>query len=221
MFKNFNLSWFLTTPGILTSLGCLLIVISIIIFISSFLGKKGKKDKNIPNENIPIKELDAEVTSTPDVMPENKATNVAETVPVTSSVVDTPPPVAQDVTPVETPTPVASDVTPVEIPTPVAPDVTPVVENSTPSVNQVNLEGFGGINIEPTITPVEQNVTLNNTTSSVEPVVYGGASPKVEPVNDEPTEKVIYGGADPLAGTGIIPTVESTTSKAKEEIESL
>ena len=40
MFKNFDFSWFLTTPGILTGVGCLLILISIIIFLSLILGAK-------------------------------------------------------------------------------------------------------------------------------------------------------------------------------------
>ena len=44
MFENFDFSWFLTTPGILTGVGCLLIIIAIIIFISSLRGKKKKEN---------------------------------------------------------------------------------------------------------------------------------------------------------------------------------
>lgn len=50
MFENFDLSWFLTTPGMLTCLGCLLIIISIIIFISSLRGNKKDKLGNTNEE---------------------------------------------------------------------------------------------------------------------------------------------------------------------------
>ena len=42
--KNFSFKWFLTTPGILTGLGVLLIIISIIIFIASIKGSKKNKE---------------------------------------------------------------------------------------------------------------------------------------------------------------------------------
>ena len=42
MFEKFDLSWFLTIPGILTGVGCLLLIVSIIIFISALKGNKKK-----------------------------------------------------------------------------------------------------------------------------------------------------------------------------------
>ena len=45
MFENFDFNWFLTTPGILTCLGCLLIIISIIIFISSLKGRNKENNE--------------------------------------------------------------------------------------------------------------------------------------------------------------------------------
>ena len=51
MFNNFDFSWFLTTPGLLTGVGCLLILISIIIFLSSMKGNKKEVDENL-NTNL-------------------------------------------------------------------------------------------------------------------------------------------------------------------------
>ena len=52
MFKNFDFSWFLTTLGILTGVGCLLILISIIIFLSSLKGKKKNKEEAVEANQI-------------------------------------------------------------------------------------------------------------------------------------------------------------------------
>ena len=127
MLKKLDLSWFLTTPGILTGLGCLLIVISIIIFISSFVGKKGKKNKVVADESVPIKELNTEevVDATPTVTDSTPAaTNVINSAPVTSVVEPTP---VETVAPVVEPTVV--EPTPVEVAvTPTTIDPTPVVE---------------------------------------------------------------------------------------------
>ena len=203
MFENFDFSWFLTTPGILTGLGCLLILISIIIFISSLRG--GKKNKNI-NEN----GNNVQPAAVGEIQPTQVTQQAApvdiqpiQAAPEAAPVEVQPTQVAPEVTPVEIqPIQVAPEGAPVEIqPTQVAPEVTPV----EPS--------YSGINIEPSIKPI----TPENTVSQP----YGGVSPTVGNINI-PTEepKVIYGGADPLAGTGIMPTINQSASKA-EEIESL
>ena len=137
----FDFKWFLTTPGILTGLGCLLILISIVIFISSMIGKKNKKEGNEPIVSEAI----------PDVNSTNLESNVAETPSTTVASVEVAPvAVEPTVAPVEV-TPVASEptVAPIEV-TPVAVEPT-VVPTNNPST-------FSGINIEPTIEPVPTNV---------------------------------------------------------------
>ena len=144
----FNFKWFLTTPGILTGLGCLLILISIVIFISSMLGKKNKKEKSAIEKSETVPEI-SDTTKVPETI-------VAETPAVAPVEVA---PVAQEptVTPVEvTPVAVEPAVTPVEV-TPVAPEpaVTPV--EVTPVAPEPTVTPtYTGINIEPTIEPVPQ-----------------------------------------------------------------
>ena len=165
----FDFKWFLTTPGILTGLGCLLILISIVIFISSMIGKKNKKEGNEPIVSEAI----------PDVNSTNLESNVAETPSTTVAPVEVAPvaveptvapvgvaPVAVEptVAPVEV-TPVAVEpavapvgVTPVASEPTVAPvEVTPVAVEPT-VVPTNNPSTFSGINIEPTIEPVPTNV---------------------------------------------------------------
>ena len=231
MFENFDFSWFTTIPGILTGIGCLLILISIIIFISSLFGKKRKDNENIKEE---VKVEDSLVEKTSEVKETNDTP--AEVTPVSTEPTVTPvevTPVTQEptVTPVEV-TPVAPEptvtpvevtpvtqeptVTPVEV-TPVAPEttVTPVEitpAEITPQVTSEVATSFEGINIQPEIQPVGNDVEPS--------LPYGGAkiTPEVTPEVEAP--KVIYGGADPTEGTGVIPKVENTEGKV-DEIESL
>ena len=186
MFKNFDFSWFLTTPGILTGVGCLLILISIIIFLSSLKGKKKNKEEAVEANQT------AEV---PDANPVNLSTepiNFAKTMeptPMVNDNINVNPEVAP-VTPVNptpevTPVNVETVVTPVEPvqPTQAMPEPVPVqpvnvqpesvsMQAVTPTVNPIN--------IEPQITPVEPvNVTP-------EPVPTEAVTPTVNPVNIEP-----------------------------------
>ena len=161
MFKNFDFSWFLTTPGILTGVGCLLIIISIIIFLSSLKGKKNKvKDGEVEvNQSVQV----------PDVNPVNVGTepiNFAKTLEPT-------PIVNNDVNAGVTP-----EVTPVQV-TPVMPETVMVdqtvttkpVQPTTPVMPEVT-----PINIEPQITPLEPQ--------SVQPTAP--VMPEVTPINIEP-----------------------------------
>ena len=102
MFKNFDFGWFTTMPGILTAIGCLLILISIIILISSLFSKNKNKKGESVEENTAQSEMDA-VTTEPTVTP-------VEVTPVTTE-----PTVAPvEVTPVTTePTVAPVEVTPV------------------------------------------------------------------------------------------------------------
>ena len=78
----FNFKWFLTTPGILTGLGCLLILISIVIFISSMLGKKNKKEKSPIEKSETVPEI-SDTTKVPEtIVAETPAVAPVEVAPV-------------------------------------------------------------------------------------------------------------------------------------------
>ena len=207
MFKNFDFSWFLTTPGILTGVGCLLILISIIIFLSSLKGKKKNKEEAVEANQT------AEV---PDANPVNLSTepiNFAKTMeptPIVNNNIDVNPEVAP-VTPVNqnpevTPVNVETVVTPVE---PVQPE--PVsMQSVTPTVNPIN--------IEPQITPVQTNPQPEPV--SIQPVQTPAYPETPQAVLPEGTKNIIYGGADPINGTGIMPQINPEITK-KDDIESL
>ena len=217
MFEKFDLKWFTTVPGILTGIGCLLILISIIVFITSLFGKK-KKDGDTPKENIVVNDIPntkTEETKTVETAEVTPTTTESAIAPVEVAPVTEEPAVAPvEVTPVtEEPTvapvevaPVTEDpaVAPVEI-TPASIDIQPVETGAQPEIQPTTYEG---INIEPEIKPVEERKP------------YGGAeiTPNVETGKETP--KVIYGGADPTEGTGMIPKIDNSTSQT-DEIESL
>ena len=240
MFKNFDLSWFLTTPGILTCLGCLLIIISIIIFISSLRGNKIKKEVNTNNETIsevngvvnnePLQQVDNNTLNngigvdpmlnlqTENVLNEGVNPVVAPPINVTEQV----PVVESNVAPVN----------PVEV-TPVTVEPTPMEPINVAPVNPVEVTPVA---VEPTPVEITPNVVVEQTFNqgttftgiNIEPEIkpvpsvnnlqetnsvnlpYGGVNPTVPPVPMETENKVIYGGADPLAGTGVLPTVTPT-----------
>ena len=167
MFKNFDFSWFLTTPGILTGIGCLLIIISIIIFISS---AKGNSKKN--KDNVEVSEA-----SIPDVNPVNVGTepiNFAKTMeplPIENNQVENVP-----VTPVE-PVNMEPQVTPVQ-PISVEPQVTPVQPISIePQITPVQ-----PISIEPQITPA------NPTYGGVNQMAAPGVMPSANQTSSQPDE---------------------------------
>ena len=246
IFENFDLSWFLTTPGILTGLGCLLIIISIIIFISSLVGgKKEKKEAEVVSE-APAAPVQADATP---------VQTVAEPAPVVASPTDTPSTVepvvtTQTASPVESPVetsvepqvasvniePTVSPVAPVAEPLPTVEatatspaeptsNVTPIevttesVSANTPITDPKTIEPtFTGINIEPKLEPLPATPKEETPVTNLP---YNGESLKVEEVVTNPEPKVIYGGADPLAGTGIMPSVGTGEAPKKEDIESL
>ena len=188
MFKNFDFSWFLTTPGILTGVGCLLIIISIIIFLSSLKGKKNKvkdgevevnQSVQVPDVNpvnvgtepinfaktlepTPIVNNDVNAGGTPEVTPVQVTPVMPETVMVDQTVT------TQSVQPT---TPVMPEVTPINIEPQITPVETQSVQPTAPVMPEVT-----PINIEPQITPVE--------TQSVQPAAP--VMPEVTPINIEP-----------------------------------
>ena len=164
MFENFDLSWFLTTPGMLTCLGCLLIIISIIIFISSLRGNRKNKSVNtndevgeqIPEvqENSQVQDansglgIDPTINQTVETTVSNTSASVEPVEVPPINVTNTPPVEPVNVTPV-TPveaTPISvvpqSEQEPINI-TPIQPEPTPVMQT-----------GMGEINVTP-VTPVE------------------------------------------------------------------
>ena len=188
MFKNFDFSWFLTTPGILTGVGCLLIIISIIIFLSSLKGKKNKvkdgevevnQSVQVPDVNpvnvgtepinfaktlepTPIVNNDVNAGGTPEVTPVQVTPVMPETVMVDQTVT------TQSVQPT---TPVMPEVTPINIEPQITPVETQPMQPTAPVMPEVT-----PINIEPQITPVE--------TQSVQP--NAPVMPEVTPINIEP-----------------------------------
>ena len=224
MFKNFDFSWFLTTPGILTGVGCLLILISIIIFLSSLKGKKKNKEEaveanqtaEVPDANsvnLSIEPINFAKTMEPTPMVNDNINVNPEVAPVT--------PVNQ--TPEVTPVNVETVVTPVEPvqPTQAMPEPVPVqpvnvqpepvsMQPVTPTVNPIN--------IEPQITPVQTNPQPEPV--SIQPVQTPAYPETPQAVLPEGTKNIIYGGADPINGTGIMPQINPEITK-KDDIESL
>ena len=161
MFKNFDFGWFTTMPGILTAIGCLLILISIIILISSLFSKNKNKKGESVEENTAQSEMDA-VTTEPTVAPV-EVTPVA-TEPTVAPVEVTPITTEPTVAPVEV-TPVTTEptVAPVEV-TPVTTEPTVAPVEVTPVTTEPTETSLGTIEIQPV--------------SSSEPTtVYGGANP--------------------------------------------
>ena len=172
MFKNFDFSWFLTTPGILTGIGCLLIIISIIIFISS---AKGNSKKN--KDNVEVSEA-----SIPDVNPVNAGTepiNFAKTMeplPIENNQVENVPVTPVAPAPVE-PVNVEPQVAPVQ-PIIIEPQVTPVQPISVePQITPVQ-----PISIEPQITPA------NPTYGGVNQMAAPGVMPSVNQTSSQSDE---------------------------------
>lgn len=194
----FNLNWFTTIPGILISLGVVLLIIAFILFIVG--GKKAKvenkEDETVVNE--PVAEAvdvqpitSTEVGSTPvDV---NSSVNIVSEEPKFEEInFGTP-----GVDPIST-TPVQQPEAPVTIEEPVENkiDVTPVQPNefvfdTTAPSNEVHSAPYGGTN------PADTIVVPTERVEEVKPTIYGGNDPLEATQNlpkvDEHHE--LYGGA--------------------------
>ena len=178
MFENFDLSWFLTTPGMLTCLGCLLIIISIIIFISSLRGNKKDKLGNTNEEvggQIPeVQEgnqvqdanvglgidptinqtVENTVSNTQDVVQpvEVPPINVTNTQPPVEPVNVAPP------TPIE-PTPISVSGQPIDV-APVQPEPIPVTPVAPTEINVAPVSPVEPAPISVTETPVQQPINI-------------------------------------------------------------
>ena len=213
MFENFDLSWFLTTPGMLTCLGCLLIIISIIIFISSLRGNRKNKSVNtndevgeqIPEvqENSQVQDansglgIDPTINQTVETTVSNTSASVEPVEVPPINVTNTPPVEPVNVTPVTPaePTPISITPQPEQEPiniTPIQPEPTPVMP---PEMGEINVTP----ETPPAPEPVQaENQTLNNFTGiNIEPVLQ-----PVPPVNNMTESNPVnlpYGGANPAA----------------------
>ena len=215
MFENFNFSWFLTTPGILTILGCLLILISIIILISSLGGKKSKDTdengnvNNVDSETNAINNGVAPVSVVPEVnpvevapvsvTPEVKPVEVApvSVTPEVKPVEIAPAPVTPEIKPVEiTPASVTPEIKPVEVaPAPVTPEVKPVEIAPAPVTPEIKPVEVAPAPVTPEVNPQASFSGIN-----IEPTIVKPVNPNMEanPVN------LPYGGASPSVEPTII-----------------
>ena len=158
-----DFSWFGTIPGMLITGGVLLLIISLIIFIST-MGKKGKKDKNSVEEKSleGAKEMVSESSQSNSV-----SAPVADAIPTGTDSITGMPNVA-----FATPTPVQPEmVQPMPEVAPVQPEVVPqmseVVSVSTEPTNQT-VSIYGGANPSVSKSVIETTETHQ---------IYGGANP--------------------------------------------
>ena len=225
---NFDLSFFISIPGMLITGGVLLLLIALIIFIAtgSKKDKKSKEDKNVEavassdSSVVDNQVTTADLNVTPSTGPEvaNVAAGPAvanpEIVSAPSMVQQSEPSISLEnnnvqVSPAlevssEPTVPANESVNPVVIETPnvVAPDVS----NQTPSVSQDNITSVSSLveqpKVEgPIINPSNVNDSSNVVTASLPTEV--ASAPAVTIVNEEPkpsieTQKSIYGGANPV-----------------------
>ena len=220
--KNIDLNWFLSTPGILTGLGCLLIVISIIIFVSSFIGKKGKKSEETVgtssptpasiNNDAPVS-VTAQPVETPVAEAQTSAPEVVTSQPVVQPASETIEGLGSlgevgnssvSVQPVETP---------VEIPTVSQPEVPATKIEETVTVNEVPVEN--NTNNDNVATPEVQNVPQPEIASSPS---ISATDNKLESkdVPSVPTSDTVV-----FSGININPTItpiETQTPEVKEPV---
>ena len=205
MFENFDLSWFLTTPGMLTCLGCLLIIISIIIFISSLRGNKKDKSGNTNGEvggQIPeVQEgnqvqdanvglgidptinqtVENTVSNTQDVVQpvEVPPINVTNTQPPVEPVNVAPP------TPIE-PTPISVSGQPIDV-APVQPEPIPVTPVAPTEINIAPVSPVEPAPISVTETPVQQPINITPIQPEPTPISVT-ETPVQQPINIAPIQ---------------------------------
>ena len=218
-----DFSWFGTIPGMLITGGVLLLIISLIIFIST-MGKKGKKDKNSVEEkslegakemvsesslsnSVSAPVIDAIPTGTDSItgMPNVAFATPTPVQPEVVSPMSGTAPVQPEVAP---PMPGAVPVQPeVAQPMPEAAPVQPEVVQPMPEVAPVQPEVVQPMPetapVQPEVAPQMSEVVSVSTEPTNQTVsIYGGASPSVSKSDIETTEThQIYGGANPLENT--------------------
>ena len=205
-YMSFDLSWFTTLPGILITVGLILLLVGMIFYRLS-----GKKDKGENKEEVPS----SDATTTPsEPQVEASADTSAATTP---EVVATP-----EVTPSE---PEVSVPAVENSATEEKVESTPIEENPTANTEEAKPEELEVA--VPTIeekpaeekleieVPTEEKSEEKKDDSAVS--IYGGASPQVSVTQEEPRKA--YGGADPLENTGALPRVEVPAEPATPVVE--
>ena len=175
-----SLDWFTTIPGIMISLGVVLLIIALILFIVG--SKKAKTEK---------KEVNTQVdTPVVDTVSDSQVVTPIEDVQVNT--VEVEPEVVQEpkFEDVQIGTPGVDPIN-LEVETTVSTNELPVVEDVQPVASEISIE--------------MPEVKLDETMVSV----YGGESPatSIESTVEEP-KVTIYGGNDPLDATQNLPKVD-------------
>lgn len=202
-YMSFDVSWFITTPGLLVTAGLILVIIGAVMALF------GGKTKDVAtNEEVSV----ANETS------KEEKTNISDT--VTNETIAIP-----SVEKVEETVVVPTVENKVEESTPIVSDTAETVIASIPN-NEAMIETENTIQpiaVEEVITqdelPTESmnesvevlnNPVVENTPVNDQVSIYGGVSPQVA-VNPIEEPRKAYGGADPLENTGALPRVEVPT----------
>jgi len=186
----FSLDWFTTIPGILISVGVVLLIVAIILFATG-----SKKDKNTNVVNNIQTEANSNVQGENVVTPVEPVATV-QTQPVVENVqVETQPFMGAVQTEEQ---PKFEDI---PMGTPGVDPINPVDNSVVPEVNNEVVEVPAAFSVEE---PVSMSITP-------EVSVYGGTNPtdNIQTVSVEEDKKpTIYGGNDPLEATQSLPKVE-------------
>ncbi len=212
MILAFKLDWFTTIPGLLVSVGVVLLLIAIILFIvGNRKAKKNAKKMETSSEN--TAPMVSEATTIPVEPVQPAQVMQPEPVVTTETIVSPIAPIENATTNTATATiePVAIETTattkePIAVQTPATtePVNTQATETKEPQI--VSTETITNQTVATTNgleTPEATN--LDKTMISV----YGGENP-VPTVQPTVEEKTIYGGNNPLDATQNIPVVEET-----------
>ena len=177
-----SLDWFTTIPGILVSLGVVLLIVALVLFILG--SKKTKKEVKVESNADLVKPVDEAVVANQEVTPVED---------VNVSTVETQTEVSDE--------PKFEDIE-VGVPgvDPINPEVVPVSTDELPKIEEPVKEE---IKIE-----MPEVSNLDKTMVSV----YGGENPvdnvSIQPEVVEEPKVTIYGGNDPLEATQNLPKVE-------------
>ncbi len=215
--NNFDFSWFLTTPGMLTCLGCLLIIIAIVIFISSIRSSKKSEEGEIQTMD-----STAGTTTVPENSVPTDASQMAPAAPLQAPELGTTNGDAQTVTPVSPVSPVevqpvnlTATVTPVEVqPVNLQEPPEPVAKSEGASLTSLNssieVQPVNPVSINPVATE-QPAATLNTTPPAPSPE---GVSPvEIQPVtpitvNQTPEQPATLNAAPTLTPTETVAPVE-------------
>lgn len=206
----FSLDWFTTIPGILITLGVVLLIIAVILFVTG--NKKDNKGNSVVNNQVAANNQESvqAVNVTPNLDTTNVSSNL-EAINVTPNVDNI------NVTPAVEAVTSNSTVEPITIQEPVESKFEDI-SIGTPGVDPINSVDTTVVNTneisEQVVTPVENVLEINTPEVSLDQTmvsVYGGEDPisTVQPIiNEESKTTTIYGGNDPLEATQRLPKVE-------------